>query len=77
MNVNRFEQTVCELRTDEHRTDSSTAANMGLAKIFLLGATVLNQTVVLLINFGAYMKVCASNPPIKKLRQAPARYASC
>ena len=47
--------------------------NMGLAKFFLLGATVLNQTVVLLINFGAYMKVCASNPPIKKLRQAPAR----
>ena len=47
--------------------------NMGLAKFLLLGATVLNQTVVLLINFGAYMKVCASNPPIKKLRQAPAR----
>ena len=47
--------------------------NMGLAKFFLLGATVLNHTVVLLINFGAYMKVCASNPLIKKLRQAPAR----
>lgn len=49
--------------------------NMGLAKIFLLGATVRKRTVVLLTNICASPNSSASNPPIKKLRQAPARYA--
>jgi len=45
-------------------------ANKGLNA---MGADVLNSTFVLLLNFGAKLNICASNPP---LRQAPNRWAT-
>lgn len=49
MNVNRLEQSVCELQTVVLRWNSTATANMQLSETLKKGALVVNQTVVLLI----------------------------
>ncbi|MBV6472205.1 MAG: hypothetical protein JPMHGGIA_00460 [Saprospiraceae bacterium] len=56
-NVNRFEQSVCELETTHLRTDSRAAGNMGLNE---MAGEVVNQTFVLLINSSDRLTVRAS-----------------
>ncbi len=56
-NVNRFEQSVCELQTVVLRTDSRAADNIKLKEILKRRALFGNQTVVLLIN-----SVALTNP---------------
>ena len=68
LNVNRLEQSVCELDTTHLRTDSRAAHNKGLPKAGVTNfydTFVLNQTLVFQLNGSA---------EIPRLRQAPNRY---
>jgi hypothetical protein len=67
MNVNRLEQSVCELRTDELRTNSLAAYNIRLKEILKRRALLGYQTFVLLTNSGALTNSSASNPFFLKL----------
>ena len=67
MNVNRFEQPVCELQTVVLRTNSRAAANIRLKEILKRRALFGNQTVVLLTSSGALTNSGASNPFFLKL----------
>lgn len=49
LNVNRLEQSVCELRTEPLRGESMPAANRKLSEILKKGGLVVNQSVVLLM----------------------------
>ena len=67
INVNRFEQSVCELQTTPLRTDSRAAANIRLKEILKKGALTVIRTVVHLSNSCGYTNSRASNPPFLKL----------
>ena len=65
--VNRFEQTVSELRTVVLRGNSKPAANIRLKEILKKGALTVKRTVAHLTNSGGYTNSRASNPPFLKL----------
>ena len=67
LNVNRFEQSVCELPTTHLRTDSKAADNIRLKEILKKGALTVIRTVVHLSNSCGYTNSRASNPPFLKL----------
>ncbi len=67
LNVNRFEQSVCELQTTHLRTDSRAADNIRLKEILKRRALFGNQTVVLLTNSCGNTNSGASNPFFLKL----------
>ena len=67
MNVNSFEQTVCEPQTVVLRTNSKTAGNIRLKEILKKGALTVIRTVVHLSNSCGYTNSRASNPPFLKL----------
>ena len=67
MNVNRLEQTSCELQTVVLRTNSITADNIRLKEILKRRALFGNQTVVLLTNSCGKTNSGASNPFFLKL----------
>ena len=67
LNVNRFEQSVCELQTTHLRTDSRAAGNIRLKEILKRRALFGNQTVVLLTNSCGNTNSGASNPFFLKL----------
>ena len=66
-NVNRFEQSVCELQTTHLRTDSRAADNIRLKEILKKGALTVKRTVVHLTNSCGYTNSRASNPLFLKL----------
>lgn len=67
LNVNRFEQSVCELQTTHLRTDSRAADNIRLKEILKKGALTVKRTVVHLTNSCGNTNSRASNPPFLKL----------
>lgn len=67
MNVNRFVESVCELRTVVLRGKSKTAQYIRLKEIFEKGVLPVIRTVVLLMNSCGYTNSSASNPPFQKL----------
>jgi hypothetical protein len=60
-NVNRFEQSVCNLDPTGLRTGRRASANKGLKE---MAGEVVNQTFVHLINSCGRLTVCASKPPL-------------
>ena len=72
--VNRFGQSVCELRTIQLRGESITAANRKINANFKKGGFIRNQTVVLLTNSCGLTNSCAPNPPFLKLRLSLMRW---
>ena len=66
-NVNRFVETVCELRADVLRMNSRAAHNIRLKEILKRRALFGNQTVVLLIGSCGNTNSGASNPFFLKL----------
>jgi hypothetical protein len=67
MNVNRFVESVCEIRTVVLRGKSRTAHNIRLKEILKRRALFGNQTVLLLTSSGALTNSGASNPFFLKL----------
>ena len=66
-NVNRFVESVCELRTVVLRGKSRTAANIRLKEILKKGALTVKRTVVHLSNSCGNTNSRAFNPPFLKL----------
>ncbi len=63
MNVNRFEQSVCELRADELRTSSSTAANSTFA---IGGVSCYADSLEVAESFVLRIKFSGKNPAHRK-----------
>ena len=67
LNVNRLEQSVCELQTTPLQTDSRAAHNIRLKEILKKAAMTVIRTEEHLTNSCGYTNSRASNPPFLKL----------